>query len=101
MARSSICSLSIALPARHRRRRPRRGVSESIREFDTKNQATHSDCTSLSLKLGVGNFSVIADQRVPLGAARVGISPADTAGEVGVGVREEELEKLACIELLV
>jgi hypothetical protein len=41
---------------------------------------------------GVGDLAVVNDDHVAVGAALL-VSPADGLGELGLGVREEQLEK--------
>lgn len=53
---------------------------------------SYLDSSLLSLDLSVANLAVVDDHRVPAGAARGIVSPANALGELGIGVGEEELE---------
>lgn len=53
--------------------------------------SSYLDSALLSLDLGVTNFAVVDDDRIPAGTARRAIGPANALREFGVGVGEEEL----------
>lgn len=50
------------------------------------------------LTLGVGNLAVVDDDGVATSAALL-VGPADALGELGLGVRQEELEAISIIGL--
>lgn len=49
------------------------------------------DSSLLSFDLSVANLPMVDDHRVPAGAARGIVGPANALGELGIGVGEEEL----------
>lgn len=66
-------------------------VYSTWHEFAVTAWSSHLDSALLSLDLGVTNFAVVDDDRIPAGAARCAIGPANALREFGLGVGEEEL----------
>lgn len=60
-------------------------------EFAVTAWSSHLDRALLGLDLGVTNFAVVDDDRIPAGAARRAIGPANALREFGLGIGEEEL----------
>ena len=56
-----------------------------------KHKIPYLDNTPFGLDLGIADFTVIDNDRIPACAARRLISPANALGELGIGVREEKL----------
>ena len=53
--------------------------------------SVYLDSTPLYFNLGVTNFGVVDNERIPARAASSTISPTNAVGALGLGVREEEL----------